>query len=178
MSHLDSPPVPFFWARCSKENNIKNANILISTARQRRVSRFFSSWLLRLRPGDGHVPPGAELHPEPRGRLLLRVRGGARDGPRVSDAARNFEFSLSSAFSHLFSPPTTTRPFSPGWGWSTTVRGTAAETRCTWAASWRRWSKLPSTASTGPDVACRSWDATFSETQRTHSLTHRTSSRS
>lgn len=49
-------------------------------------------------------------------------------------------------------------------GWSTMARATAVETRCTWAASWRRWCKPPSIDFTGPDVACRSWDATFSET--------------
>lgn len=57
-----------------------------------------------------------------------------------------------------------------GWGWNTTARGTAVETRCTWAASWLRWCKLLSTVFTGPDVACKSWAATFSETQ-THTHT-------
>lgn len=57
------------------------------------------------------------------------------------------------------------RSLCPGWGWSTMARGTAVETRCTWAASWLHWCKLPSTVFIGPDVACKSWDATFSETQ-------------
>ena len=34
------------------------------------------------------VPPRPQLHPEPRGRLLLRVRGGPRDWPCVSGLGR------------------------------------------------------------------------------------------
>lgn len=45
------------------------------------------------------------------------------------------------------------------------VRVTAVGMKCTWAASWPRWYKLPSTDFTGPDVACKSLAATFSEAQ-------------
>lgn len=38
----------------------------------------------RLRSGDRHVPPAEELHPQPRGRLLLRLCGRPRDGTCVS----------------------------------------------------------------------------------------------
>lgn len=61
-----------------------------------------------------------------------------------------------------------------GWGWSMMARETAAETRCTWAASWLLWCKLLSTAFSGPNVACRSWDDTFSETQTHTHATPRT----
>lgn len=75
----------------------------------------------------------------------------------VSTGSSSFPSLLSWRLS-LFSPPSCV-----GWGWSTMARGTAAETRCTWAASWLLWCKLLSTAFTGPNVACRSWDDTFSE---------------
>lgn len=54
---------------------------------------------------------------------------------------------------------------SAGWEWSTMVRVTAVGMKCKWAASWPRWYKLPSTDFTGPDVACKSLAATFSEAQ-------------
>ncbi len=38
----------------------------------------------RLRPGNGHVPPAAQLHAQPRRRLLLCLCGGARNRTRVS----------------------------------------------------------------------------------------------
>lgn len=54
---------------------------------------------------------------------------------------------------------------SAGWEWNMMVRGTAVEMRYRWAASWHRWYKQPSTVFIGPDVACKSLDATFSKTQ-------------
>lgn len=44
------------------------------------------SFLLpRLRSSDGDVPPAKELHPEPRGRLLLCLCGRSWNWPRVSN---------------------------------------------------------------------------------------------
>lgn len=50
-----------------------------------------------------------------------------------------------------------------GWAWSTTARATAAGTRPPWAASWLLWCRRPSTATTGPCAAARSWRDTSSE---------------
>lgn len=45
------------------------------------------SLLPRLRAGDGDVPPAEELHAQSRGRILLCLRGGSRNRPRVSNGA-------------------------------------------------------------------------------------------
>lgn len=56
---------------------------------------------------------------------------------------------------HASSAPCLPPPL--GSAWSTMVRGTAVPTRPAWAASWRPWCRLPSTASTGPAAA--SWSS-------------------
>lgn len=48
-------------------------------------------------------------------------------------------------------------PHPLGSAWSMMVRGMAAQMRPAWAASWRPWCRLPSTASTGPVAA--SWSS-------------------
>lgn len=118
MSQLYLPQFNFLWTCCSKKNGnfffFLNSHFNYKTASAIRFSATHSlfSRLLRLRPGDRHVPPGPELHPEPRGRLLLCVCGGARDWPRVSVviacksyAARNLRrVQTRCIFSHLSAP--------------------------------------------------------------------------
>lgn len=131
--------------------------------------------LSRLRAGDGDVPPAPQLHPQPRGRLLLRLRGRPRDRPRVSDRDRAITLQMLDprSFLHPFLPKRLgAKPwpvgnlarwlFPTGWAWSTMAKATGAPTRPAWAASWHRWCRLPSTATTGPAAASRSSTATSS----------------
>lgn len=57
--------------------------------------------------------------------------------------------------------------FPTGWAWSTMAKATGAPTRPAWAASWHRWCRLPSTATTGPAAASRSSTATSSRSPST-----------
>lgn len=136
--------------------------------------------LSRLRAGDGDVPPAPQLHPQPRGRLLLRLRGRPRDRPRVGDRDRAIAMQMldPSSFLHPFLPKrlgAKPRPagnlarwlFPTGWAWSTMAKATGAPTRPAWGASWHRWCRLPSTATTGPAAASRSSTATSSRSPST-----------
>lgn len=53
------------------------------------------------------------------------------------------------------------------------ARATAVLMRPVWAASWPHWSRLPSTATTGPAAASRSSTATYSRLLPTHSPSKR-----
>lgn len=50
-----------------------------------------------------------------------------------------------------------------GWEWSTTARGTGAQMRPVWAASWLHWSRPRFTDTTGPAAANRSSTDTYSK---------------
>lgn len=122
----------------------------------------------RLRSGDGDVPPSAQLHPQPRGRLLLGLRRGPRDRTRVSRGGRAGWggaplFAEGALCCCCCRCPKSLGIFPPGWAWSTTGRATAALTRPAWGASWRRWCRPPSTATTGPAAAARSSGDTSSK---------------